>query len=377
MKLSTRLYLLTRSGVLKFLSLFFPQEKKGAIDLKAMKKVLVVTDFRLGDAVLSVPALNALKKALPQCQITVFCNRYSADVFGMVHSVNRVVIYRNKRKHVENYKILHALSSEQFDVGIDLVQDYPLAPALWTLFSGARYRIGYDVHGRGIFFNIKIPRMRTMTHVVDEMLQTCIKIGILPGNDVPELSAPKEAKEFVAAQLINAGILPGERVIAIHPGGFYATQCWMPERFAEVVKFAIEKFKVRIVVLGTEHDRDRIKIITDTNPNSCVALLNYSIPNLAAVLSRADCLICNNSGVLHLAAAVGTPTVSTMGPTVAERWWPRGKNHIVVRKSLPCIGCNSGTCRIGTHQCMNDITVDEFYAAVATLIGKVGCCEKI
>jgi ADP-heptose:LPS heptosyltransferase len=121
---------------------------------------------------------------------------------------------------------------------------------------------------------------------------------------------------------------------------------------------------VHIIVLGTEHDRDRIEIITDANPNSCVALLNYSIPNLAAILSRVDCLICNNSGALHLAAAVGTPTISTMGPTVAQRWWPRGEENIVIRKELPCIGCNSGVCRIGTHQCMRDITVEEMLAAV-------------
>ena len=364
MKPSTRQFLLFRSGALKLLMPFFPQGTKASIDLKTVKKVIVVTDFRLGDAVLSAPALNALKKALPQCQLTVFCNRYSADVFGMVHSVDRVVIYRNKRKYVENYKILRALSSEQFDVAIDLVQDYPLASALWTLFSGARYRIGYDVHGRGIFFNIKIPRMRTRTHVVDEMLQTCRKIGITPDNDVPELAVPKEAKEFVAAQLINAGILPDERVIAIHPGGFYATQCWMPERFAEIAKLAIEKFRVHIVVLGTEHDCDRIKIITDSIGNSCIELLNCSLPNLAAILSRVDCLICNNSGALHLAAAIRTPTVSTMGPTVAERWWPQGEKNIVIRKKLPCIGCNSGVCRIGTHQCMRDITVEEMLVAV-------------
>jgi len=73
--------------------------------------------------------------------------------------------------------------------------------------------------------------MQTIMHVVDEMLQTCRSIGITPDTDVPELAVPKEAKEFATAQLINAGVRPGERVIAIHPGGFYATQCWMPERF--------------------------------------------------------------------------------------------------------------------------------------------------
>jgi lipopolysaccharide heptosyltransferase II len=325
--------------------------------------MIVVTDFRLGDAVLSIPVINALKKALPQCQITVFCNRYSADVFGMVHSADRVVIYRNKRKHVENYKILRALSSEQFDVAIDLVQDYPIATALWTLLSGAKCRVGYDWYGRGLFFNLKIPSSVKKVHAVNEMLQTCIRIGVLPDSDVPELLAPKEARDVVAAELIKAGIQEGERIIAIHPGGFYATQCWMPERFAEVAKSAIEKFKVRIVVLGTEHDRDRMKIITEYAGKSCIALFNYSIPNLAAVLSRAVCLICNNSGVLHLAAAVGTPTVSTMGPTVAERWWPRGEKNIVIRKDLPCIGCNSGTCRIGTLQCMRIITVEEMFVA--------------
>jgi lipopolysaccharide heptosyltransferase II len=364
MKQSTHLYLLFRSAALKFLSPFFSHGAKGAIDLKTVKKVIIVTDFRLGDAVLSVPALNALKKAMPQCQLTVFCNQYSADVFGMVECVDAVVKYHDKKDFFENWKILRNISSEQFDVAIDLVQDYPLATAMWTLFSGAKYRVGYDWYGRGILFNIKISAMQNIGHVVDEMLGVCRQIGINQGNAIPEITVPKAAKEFVDKELVNAGIREEEWVIAIHPGGFYATQCWMPERFAEVAKLAIEKLKVRIVVLGTEHDRDRMKIITEHAGKSCIALFNYSIPNLAAILSHADCLLCNNSGALHLAAAVGTSTVSTMGPTVAERWWPKGEKNIVIRKDLPCIGCNSGICRIGTHTCMAGISADEVFQAV-------------
>jgi ADP-heptose:LPS heptosyltransferase len=172
MKPSTRLYLLVRSGALKFLSLFLPVRETRAIDLKEVKKVLVVTDFRLGDAVLSEPALNALKKAMPHSRLTVFCNQYSADVFGMLRCVDEVVKYYRKNAYFENRKILHRLSSEQFDVAIDLVQDYPIAMALWTLLSGAKYRVGYDWYGRGIFFNMKISRGREqrIVHVVDEML---------------------------------------------------------------------------------------------------------------------------------------------------------------------------------------------------------------
>jgi len=364
MKQSTHMYLLFRSLALKLLRPFFAQEVRSAIDPKTVKKILVVTDFRLGDAILSVPALKALKMVSPNCRITVFCNRYSADVFGMLESVDAVAKYHNKNSYLENWKILQKLSSEQFDVAIDLVQDYPLAMALWTLFSRAKLRVGYNWYGRGVFFNVKIPCPEATLHAVDEMLLTCRKIGITPDSDVPELSAPKNAQEFVDAELIKAGVRKGERIIAIHPGGFYLTQRWMPERFAEIAKLAIEKLQVHVVVLGTEHERAAMKIIAEETNLQCNIFFNYSISNIAAVLSRADCLLCNNSGALHIAAAVGTRTVSTMGPTVAERWWPRGKNHIVIRKPLPCIGCNSGTCIVGTHQCMNDITVQEMFEAV-------------
>jgi ADP-heptose:LPS heptosyltransferase len=91
-----------------------------------------------------------------------------------------------------------------------------------------------------------------------------------------------------------------------------------------------------------------------------------SIKDLIGLIGIADVVVCNNSGPLHLAAALGTPTVSVMGPTVKERWMPIGSEHVVLRDhDLSCIGCNRGYCRIGTHDCMKNIAPSMVVSAAA------------
>ena len=100
-------------------------------------------------------------------------------------------------------------------------------------------------------------------------------------------------------------------------------------------------------------------MIQERVPNRSVAVIDQPINVWAALLQRMDILICNNSGPMHIAAAVGTPTISFMGPTQYPRWKPWGEGHIIVRKNIPCIGCNNGFCRIKTHECMQRIEVSE------------------
>ena len=90
------------------------------------------------------------------------------------------------------------------------------------------------------------------------------------------------------------------------------------------------------------------------------------LKNLVALIDKCNLLICNNSGPLHIATAVGTPTVSTMGPTNSIRWWPYGDKNIVIRKNLSCIGCNRGVCN--NHKCMELIAVNEVMEAVNTIL---------
>ena len=107
-----------------------------------------------------------------------------------------------------------------------------------------------------------------------------------------------------------------------------------------------------------------------------VVFLNFPVRNLLALIQHCRLLVCNNSGPLHLATALGTPTVSLMGPTLPDRWWPRGEGHLVIRKDLPCMPCNEGFCRIKTLDCMNQITVEEVLDAVGKQVLKIKGFEE-
>jgi heptosyltransferase-2 len=124
---------------------------------------------------------------------------------------------------------------------------------------------------------------------------------------------------------------------------------------------------------GEEEIIDQIKTHM-THPS--IVFLNQPLGDLLALFQSCHLLICNNSGPLHVATALGTPTVSTMGPTIPERWWPQGEDHLVLRKDLPCMPCNEGRCRLKTLDCMKLITVEDMIEAVETQISKVKKTEK-
>jgi len=348
-----------------FFYLFHLKEKK--IELKKIKKILLVTDFRLGDTILSMPFIKSLKDSFPDGKIYVFCNSYSSDVFRLIKEIDEIFIYSNSKRITSIIKNLLKISRLKIDLAIDPICDYPLKTAIWTFLSGANYRIGYEFYGKEIFYTQKIKNIQKTIHICEEMLNVLRGINIKITTTFPKINISK--KEFNNADIINLNNNKNVK-IAIHPGGFYSTQCWAKENFAETARKAQEEFGAQIILIGSQKEFLLLDFISKQINNKCLKLISPPIEKIATILSLVNCLICNNSGILHLASALGIPTVSTMGPTVAERWWPCGENNIVIRKKIPCIGCNSGKCRIKTHDCMKLISVEEVYSALKTQILK-------
>ncbi|MGD8535121.1 MAG: glycosyltransferase family 9 protein [Candidatus Aminicenantes bacterium] len=370
------LYLSIRA--LKFLilsGLTSPLRKK-EFDRESVRSVLIISLKRVGDVILSLPAFRAIKESLPKSQVTVFADAYTKDILERIPYIDAVVPYEKDSSFLKKAKQVRKLSYNSFDLAVDLTCDYTFEGALWTWLSGAKFRVGYDTWKRGLLFHRPVTPPKEVIHAIDEILNVVQSIGLETKDKSLKISASKEATDTVKKFLQDNKVKSDTLLIGIHPGGYYPTQRWLTERFAGVADKLIEKYNARIVLIGGPKEEGIIQQITTHMAHSPLVFINEPLGDLLALLQSCHLLICNNSGPLHMATALGTLTVSTMGPTLPERWWPQGEEDIVIHKDLPCMPCNEGHCRLKTLECMKLITVEDMLDAAETQISKIKKTKK-
>lgn len=375
-KIFKRLYLALRSAKLSVFSAFTSAMRKKKFSKESTRSIFVVSLKRIGDAILSIPTFRAIKESIPKSLVTVYADPYIQDILECIPEVDAIIPYKKRSSFLKKARQVRKLTYNAFDLAVDLTCDYTLEGALWTFLSGAGYRVGYDTRKRGFLFNRPLKPEPEGKHIIDEILTIVQSIGLETRKKSLSLSASKEAEETIQKFLREKGVKSGEMLIGIHPGGYYITQRWLPERFAEVANRLIQKHKARIILMGGPKEEKLIAEIEAGMTQQPISVVNQPLGNLLALIQACQLLICNNSGPLHMATAVGTPTVSTMGPTIPERWWPRGDEHQVIRKNLPCMPCNEGYCRLKTLDCMKSITVEDMLKAVERQLTKIKKSRK-
>jgi heptosyltransferase-2 len=243
-----------------------------------------------------------------------------------------------------------------------------------TFLSGGTYRIGFERAGREVFFNVKGLAASSSKRMVDHLLDLADLTGGKRKGCEPEVFLSDTEMEWAHKALAKKGINSDAVIIAIHPGAHYPSQRWPAERFGEVAKEIVEQSEAKVILLGSSDEKVLLEAIekrvgADIQTFSC-----DNIRELIALLSRCDLLVCNNSGPMHIAAALKVPTVSMMGPTVTPLWLPYGEKNVVINKALHCSPCNRAVCK--GHECMESITVDEVYKAVQKQIAGIGTKRK-
>lgn len=359
-----RVYLIVRKIVFIPLILVISLLPKRGFLKESITKILVIEMDGIGDAVLSTPTLRALRVHFPQAHIALMVKPETKAIVSQNPWSNEVIVYE-KGSFVQRLRFIQGLRKRCFDLAIDLFLDYPLENSLLAYLSRARYRVGYDIAGRGIFFNIRVTWDKKEKHTIEHTLDVARAIDVDTANREPEIIVSSQSKKVIEEFLSQHNISREELVVGIHPGGRYSTQCWSSEGFARVGDEVAKKYRAKIIIIASPRGaglaQDMMNLM-ETEP--IVMTDEISLEQLIALIDRCNLFICNNSGPLHIAVALKTPTVSTMGPTIPERWWPIGENHMVIRKDLPCSPCNLGYCPRGTHDCMGLITVQEILEAV-------------
>jgi len=353
-------YLTVRGGVLKAFAPFI--QKQPLHELEPIRNILFIRVDRVGDMVLSTPVFAAAKGAFPGAHLAVLASPVNTPILKNNPHVDEVILYDCSAALGSNLHLLKSLRKRNFDLTVDLHDDDNLKTAWLSLMIGSAYRIGYAGYGREIFLYHSLPRGDGKAPFVNRALELLNDAGIDPVQTPPAIYLDDQERSWAKQWIADQGLREA-RLVGIHPGAYYPTQRWPPEYYAELIRLVRERIGAEVILFGGPGDRDLIDDILSRVPFSVVTAIDSNIRRFFSILPHCRILVCNNSGPLHCAAALGVPTISFMGPTVKERWMPIGNKHQVLRRDdLPCIGCNLGYCKIKTHACMQTITPETVLA---------------
>jgi len=367
-QLTKRAYLAFRGTVLRILFGLLPN-KKNKVTEHEPERILVVSQQRLGDVVLSVPFFQALHDKYPTSAICVLTNPYVREFYEMIPEISYFIEYPRSESGLRVKNIVLLLSEirkQNYELIIDLNTDGRLEYALITKLTGAGFSVGYGQNGRGYFYDHSIILPHDNIHFVKKIMKTLSLFGIEYTKQVSQIKVSHKTCHEVRTYLSQSGVQTGDVLIGLHPGGYHPTQRWPEKSFAKLADTLLRSGMGKVILCGGPGDGERIRSI-----KACMKEEPFLMPEqmnlkqFAALLTMLDLFVCNNSGPLHLAAAVGTSTVSFMGPTDADQWWPVGEDHVVFRKDeLACIGCNLGYCKLKTHECMRGISWEEVFQTI-------------
>ncbi|HEX9780913.1 MAG TPA: lipopolysaccharide heptosyltransferase II [bacterium] len=338
--------------------------------------ILVIRLDRLGDVVLSTPVLRVLRRARPESRLAVMVRPPCRDVVEAHPDVDEVILYDKEGAHrsaAATIAFARALRG-RFDAALVL---HPSNRSHWIPWlAGIPVRIGYD-RKSGWLLTHRMPHRKQEgeRHEAAYTLELVRPLGIEPPA-VAEASVPVSPEAFrrVGAVLSEAGIGPEVRPLAVHPSASCVSKRWMPERFAAVADRLAGDLGERIVLVGGKPDAVHAAATASAMRAPAVNLAGrLTVAELIALLSRCRLLLSNDSGPVHLAAAVGTPVVDIFGRNQRGlsplRWGPLGDGHVILHKEVGCVTCLAHNCDI-EFKCLTELGVDEVYQACAAVLAR-------
>ncbi len=342
--------------------------------LSPSARILIIRLDRLGDVVLSMPVAQALREARPSAFLAMLVKPECRELIDGHPALNQALVYDKAGAHrgvLSTIRFAMSLRRERFDIALVL---HPTFRAHWIAWlAGIPRRIGYARKG-GWLLTQRLPheKQRGRRHEADYTLDFVRALGVVPSRASPAIAVSHDAVERVNQRLGEHGIDPQARLVAIHPSASSVSKRWMPERFAAVADRLAQEQATRIVLVAGRADEPCVEQVTAAMRRPVVNLAGrLSVGELAALLRRAQLLISNDSGPVHIAAAVGTPVVAIFGrnqPGLSQgRWRPLGNHHTILQKDVGCTVCLADRCVIA-FRCLTELPVDEVYnAAVRAL----------
>jgi len=322
---------------------------------KRVRKILIILLDRIGDVILSTPAIRAVREAFPEAEIHLLVRDYTKELLMNNPNINRLLIFK-KDSLSKNYDLAIALHP-------GITQNY------LTFTSGAKYRVGYTGWGGGFFLThtLKDDRSTRIRHEVESALEV---VGGKTEDKKLDISITEEGEKFAADYFKENNLSSNQPVVAIHPGARQEYIKWNKEGFAGVADRLIKFKNAKVILTGSSKENQLVKETASLMAEKPMCAVGLRLTQLVSLIKKCSLFIGNSTGPMHIAAALDVPVVAIFGAIHPldsyQEWGPWSEKHIVISKNLNCPQCHPADCK--TFECLKLVTVDDVMNAAEKLL---------
>lgn len=340
----------------------------------APRSILLVQLGDIGDVVLSTPCLRALRENYPQARIVVAVRDKAAELLEDCPWLDQVIAVTKRSRPLRGelrfqVDFFRNLRNLQCDLAIDLRTG--TRGAIMAFLSGASQRIGfYAEDGRlwrnRLFTGLLRREYTPELHVVDYLLGLLEAFGITTEQRIPALAVAGDKQKQIRALLDREAVPRDKKLVAVQPFSLWQYKEWGREKYIALIRWLMAEYGVAVLVTGSVAEKERAGEIVRGCGAGCYNFAGKtSIAMYAALLQKCRLFIGVDSAGLHIAAAVGAPTVGIFGPSSPVSWAPVGGQHLVIQKNLPCLPCRQKGCNNGEKSyCLDELMLEEVRARI-------------
>ncbi len=338
-------------------------------------KILIVQLRRIGDILLTTPAIAYMKQAFPDAHVHFLAEPAGKSVLETNPLLEKLIIYERDKQ----WAMIKQVRSERYDAVVDFMNN-PRSGML-TFLSGAKWRVGWKTPIRQLFYNVAAPIPSSPEYVPLRKLRLLQYWLEKTGVPVPEPVSirpkihlsPKD--ESVADVWMKQENLTQRGFVVFAPASRHSARRWREEGYRKVAADIVERYKRKVYLAWGPGEEKMMASIRSGSEDKIGLLPLTSMREMAAIYKQAALVVTTDSGSLHTAVSVDTPTVSIHGPTRPVDWSPAlagaGKYDIPLNGPADCLGCHYHECPIG-HLCMKNLTEERVFGAVEKLLQTEG-----
>ena len=334
------------------------------------KKILIVNVNWVGDVLFSTPFIKAVREAYPDGYIACLLHPRCLEMLEGNPRLNEIILYDEERKHrglLGKLKLINILRKKKFDKAFILHRSF--TKAFVAYLSGIKERIGYPTKNRARLLTKIAEEPIEEMHKVEYFLNLASSDGIVPADRSYEFFIKDTDRAYIKNFLAEFGVNEKDLLVVLCPGGNWDPKRWPKENFAGLADMLTEKIGAKIVISGARKDMklaEEIKGMMKNKP--IISCDRTTLKQLGALLARANLVIANDTGPMHIAVSMKANVIALFGPTSAHITGPYGKgNYKIISRYDACeIPCYDVTCK--DNKCMTAITIEDvFKAEKATL----------
>ncbi len=337
-----------------------------------LERILIRQVNWLGDLVMTLPATRAVRDAFPGASLTVLVKRELAGFYDGADWVDEVLPFSagsGAKSLLDGWRLASELRRRSFDAAVIFPRSF--SSALWPAVAGIPRRIGYAADSRRVLLteSHSYSGEFLQLHQVNDHLEL-VKRAFGAVADPADLEVPVSAERLqeMTAWLQSERSDDGPLVAMAVAASYGPAKEWPAEYYAELIDRLSAEHGVESVLVGSPAERERCEMVAaSTRAGAVVAAGQTSVGGLIALLSVCDGFVGNDSGAMHVAAALGVPTVGIFGSTRPWRTGPMGPSTNVVQHPIDCSPCMDRRCRFGHYDCLRSISVERVAAALEVL----------